>query len=229
MRAIDRTSGARTGLKVDMHVHTMWSGDSTTTPDELAAGVAASGIDVICITDHNAVAGAVELVSSGELGCQVIVGEEVRTTAGEMIGLFLTERIPFGLKPPEAAGLIRAQGGLVYVPHPFDPMRHCLAEAALRDLAAAGLIDAIEVINGKTSLDTLNAQAAAAAEELGVAAGAGSDAHVGEAVGAAYAVVDDFTDASSFLAALHRGRVDGGHFDPPRPWRPRIVPSTKSH
>jgi predicted metal-dependent phosphoesterase TrpH len=216
-------------LKVDMHVHTMWSGDSTTTPDELAAGVATSGVAVICVTDHNAVAGAIELDGAGDLGCRVIVGEEVRTTAGEIIGLFLTERIPFGLKPSEAAAMIRDQGGLVYVPHPFDPMRHCLAEPALRDLAAAGLVDAIEVINGKTSLDALNAQAAAVAHELGLAAGAGSDAHVAEAVGAAYAVVDDFTDAASFLAALHNGRVEGGYFDPPRPWRPRIVPSTKSH
>jgi predicted metal-dependent phosphoesterase TrpH len=216
-------------IRVDMHVHTMWSGDSTTTPDELAAGVAASGVDVVCITDHNAIGGAVELAASGALGCRVIVGEEVRTTAGEVIGLFLTDRIPFGLKPDEAAERIRSQGGLVYIPHPFDPMRHCLEEGALRRVAGAGLVDAIEVINGKTSLESLNARAAEVAAQLGVAAGGGSDAHVGEAVGAAYALIDDFTDAASFLAALRSGRVEGGHFDPPRRWTPRIVPSTKSH
>lgn len=212
-----------------MHVHTMWSGDSTTTPDELAAGVGASGVDVVCITDHNAISGAVDLAESGVLGCRVIVGEEVRTTAGEIIGLFLSERVPFGLKPEEAAARIRRQGGLVYVPHPFDPMRHCLEESALRRLAADGLVDAIEVINGKTSLDSVNAQAVAAAAELSLVAGAGSDAHVGEAVGAAYAVIDEFTDAASFLVALRAGTTEGGHFDPPRPWRPRIVPSTRSH
>ncbi|MDQ1403975.1 MAG: hypothetical protein QOG03_2291 [Actinomycetota bacterium] len=216
-------------LKVDMHVHTMWSGDSTTTPDELAAGVAASGVDVVCITDHNAIRGAVELAASGALGCRVIVGQEVRTTAGEVIGLFLTERIPFGLKPHEAATHVRDQGGLVYIPHPFDPMRHCLEVGALRRLVDGGLVDAIEVINGKTSLDALNAEAASFAREFDLAAGAGSDAHVGEAIGAAYAVVGDFTDAASFLTALRVGATEGGHFDPPRPWTPRIVPSTKSH
>ena len=116
-------------VRVDMHSHTMWSGDSTTTPDEIAAAVVEAGIDVLCITDHNAIKGAVELVD--RLPCRVIVGEELRTHAGEIIGLFLNERIPIGVQPDEAARAIRDQGGLVYIPHPFDPMRRNLAEAAL--------------------------------------------------------------------------------------------------
>src|SRR5688572_13571862 len=147
----------------------MWSGDATTTPDELAAAVAETGIDVLCITDHGTTAGALRLAASGELGCRVVVGQELRTGAGEIIGLFLTERLAFGLKPHEAARAIRDQGGLVYVPHPFDPMRQCLREDVLRDLLAQGLVDAVEVFNAKTSLASLQARAAALAAEHGVA------------------------------------------------------------
>jgi len=209
-----------------MHSHTMWSGDSTTTPDEIRDAVVAAGLDVICITDHNAITGAIELASS--LPCRVVVGEELKTHAGEIIGLFLRERVPIGVQPAQAAELIRAQGGVVYVPHPFDPMRRNLAEPAMRDLAAAGLIDAIEVINAKTSLQSLNRRAAAFAEEFDLAAGAGSDAHVPLALGAAYVEMPDFDGPADFLAKLRLGRVVGHHWDQARPWTSRIVPSTSA-
>ena len=209
-----------------MHSHTMWSGDSTTTPDEIRDAVVAAGLDVVCITDHNAITGAIELASS--LPCRVVVGEELKTHAGEIIGLFLRERVPIGVQPAQAAELIRAQGGVVYVPHPFDPMRRNLAEPAMRDLAAAGLIDAIEVINAKTSLQSLNRRAAAFAEEFDLAAGAGSDAHVPLALGAAYVEMPDFDGPADFLAKLRLGRVVGHHWDQARPWTSRIVPSTSA-
>jgi hypothetical protein len=202
----------------------MWSGDSTTTPDELAAAVAAAELDVLCITDHNAIAGAIELREA--LPCRVVAGEELRTAAGEIIGLFLTERIPTGIGPVEAARAIRDQGGVVYVPHPFDPMRRNLATPALYELAEAGLIDAVEVRNAKTSLESLNRRAADFAAELDLAAGAGSDAHVPDAIGAAYVEMPDFEGPDDFLVALRAGRVVGHHWDEPRPWTPRIVPST---
>lgn len=215
-------------VRVDLHMHTMWSGDATTTPDELREAVAESGIDVLCITDHGTINGAVELASS--LGCRVIVGEEVRTAAGEIIGLFLRERLPFGLKPDEAVTAIRDQGGVVYVPHPFDPVRHCMAEAALESLAASGSLDAVEVFNAKVSLAHLNRRAAEFAATHGLPGGAGSDAHVASAIGAAYVEMPDFDDASpaSFLQSLRAGRVVGHHYDAPREWRPRVVPSTKA-
>ena len=111
----------------------MWSGDSTTTPDELIETVDQSGIDVLCITDHNAIKGAVQL--QDELPCRVVVGEELKTHAGELIGLFLTERIPQGIPPVEAARRIRDQGGIVYIPHPFDPLRNNLREDVLDEAA----------------------------------------------------------------------------------------------
>ncbi len=205
----------------------MWSGDSTTTPDELRDAVIASGIDVLCITDHNAIRGALEL--SSNVPCRVVVGEELRTHAGEIIGLFLTERVPIGVPPLEAARLIREQGGLVYIPHPFDPMRRNLTESAMRELADIGLIDAIEVLNAKTSLPSLNAKAAAFAEEFNLAAGAGSDAHVPLALGAAYVEMPDFDGPADFLSKLRVARVVGHHWDEHRPWSPRVVPSTSIH
>lgn len=213
-------------IRVDMHVHTMWSGDSTTTPDEIAEAVVRTGVDVICVTDHHAIEGALSLARS--LPCRVVVGEEIATHTGELIGLFLSERIPQGLTAVDTARRIRAQGGLVYVPHPFDPMRRNLAAATLADLTERGLIDAVEVINAKTSLDSLNARARRWARDHGLASGAGSDSHVPEALAAAVVEMPDFDGPGSFLASLADGVAVGCHHDPPRQWRPRIVPSTGS-
>lgn len=211
-------------MRVDLHSHTMWSGDSTTTPDEVEHAVVEAGIDVLCITDHNAVRGARELAP--RLPCRVIIGEELRTGLGEVIGLFLTERLEFGLSPLEAAARIREQGGVVYIPHPFDPMRNNLHATALDELVGNRLVDAIEGHNAKTSLSHLNEQARTYAARHELACGAGSDAHVPEAIGAAYIEMPDFDGPSSFLDALRDGVVVGHHFDRHREWRPRIVPST---
>ena len=210
-------------VRVDLHTHTMWSGDSTTTPEEFEQAVLASGLDVVCVTDHNAIAGAIEL--RDRLAARVIVGEELRTAHGEIIGLFLTERVPMGIDHLDAARAIRDQGGVVYVPHPFDPMRRNMSERALYELAEADLVDAVEVLNAKTSLASLNRRAAEFAAEFGIVAGAGSDAHVPDALGAAFVQMPDFETPIEFLASLASGSVVGHHWDQPRPWSPRIVPS----
>lgn len=213
-------------VRVDMHTHTMWSGDCTTTPDELVEALSDGELGVVCVTDHNTISGAVAL--RDRLPCRVIVGQEVKTSRGEMIGLFLQERLPHRIKPEEASARIRGQGGLVYVPHPYDPMRHCLAADVIEALSADGAIDAIEVINGKTSLAHLNQRAADTASRWDLAAGAGSDAHVPLGFGAACVEMDDFPDgdAAAFLAALRAARPMGHHWDKARPWKARIVPST---
>ena len=211
-----------------MHMHTMWSGDATTTPDELREALEESRIDVLCITDHNTVNGAHKLAD--ELGCRIVVGEEVRSGAGEIIGLFLSERLPAGLSAPQVVERIRSQGGIVYIPHPFDPMRHCLKEDSLYGLARDGGVDAMEVLNAKVSLTSLNRRAADFAAEFDLPGGAGSDAHEPSAIGAAYVEMPDFIDGDpdSFMASLRLGRVVGHHYDAPRRWRPRVVPSTKA-
>ncbi len=211
-------------VRVDCHSHTMWSGDCTTTPEELHEAVVASGVEVLCITDHNATAGAERLAD--ELPCRVVIGEELRVGQGEIIGLFLTERIPAGIGVLEAAQRIRDQGGIVYIPHPFDPMRNCLRPEEIDLLVAEGLVDAIEGHNSKTSLASLNRKAVEYGERHGVAVGAGSDAHVPSAFGAGHMVMPDFDGPAAFLDALRHGRIEGHHYDKPRPWTPRIVPST---
>ncbi len=212
-------------VRVDMHSHTMFSGDSTTTLDEIHDAVAASGIDVLCVTDHNAIEGALRLQKSLAGVCRVIVGEEVRTHTGEVIGLFLTEKISYGASAADTCRQIRAQGGIVYVPHPFDPMRKNLTEASLNDIADAGLVDAVEGHNSKTSLKSLNARAVQFARERDLAIGAGSDAHVPLALGSGYIEMPDFDGPQDFLAKLREGTVVGHHWDEARPWSPRIIPS----
>lgn len=212
-------------VRVDMHSHTMFSGDSTTTLDEIHEAVEASGIDVLCVTDHNAIEGALRLQRSLQGVCRVIVGEEVRTHTGEVIGLFLTEKISYGASAADTCRQIRAQGGIVYVPHPFDPMRKNLTEASLNDIADAGLVDAIEGHNSKTSLKSLNARAVQFARDRDLAIGAGSDAHVPLALGSGYVEMPDFDGPQDFLAKLREGTVVGHHWDEARPWSPRIIPS----
>ena len=215
-------------VRVDMHTHTMFSGDSTTTLDEVVESVTESAIDVLCVTDHNALEGAIRLRSMLEGLCRVVIGEEVKTHTGEIIGLFLTERIPFGETAVRTCELIREQSGIVYIPHPFDPMRRNISESSLRDITERGLVDAIEVHNSKTSLQSLNAKAKSFAAHRGLAMGSGSDAHVPHALGSAYVEMPDFVDAADFLRKLGDGHVVGHHWDKARPWSPRIVPSVSN-
>jgi predicted metal-dependent phosphoesterase TrpH len=211
-------------VRVDMHSHTCYSGDAVTTLDELAERIESTDLDVLCVTDHHSIRGAVEAVER-DVDCRVVVGEEVKTRAGEVIGLFLTERVPHGLAPQETITRIRDQGGLVYVPHPFDPVRHALHEPVLRQLCGVGSIDALEVLNAKVSLDHLNARAAALAAETGLPGGAGSDAHDPAALGAAYVEMPDFDGPTDFLARLREGRIVGHRFDRARAWTSRVIPS----
>ena len=214
-------------VRVDMHSHTMFSGDSTTTLDEIVESVIDAGLDVLCVTDHNAIDGAVRLkrILEGDGVCRVIVGEEVRTHTGEIIGLFLNEKIPFGANAIDTAQQIRSQGALVYVPHPFDPLRRNLTEASLIEITGLGLVDAIEAHNAKTSLKSLNVEAAEFGNEHRLALGAGSDAHVPLALGSAFIEMPDFDGPQEFLANLQRGHIVGHHWDEARPWSPRIIPS----
>jgi predicted metal-dependent phosphoesterase TrpH len=204
-------------VRVDCHLHTALSGDAVTTIDELAGRVAETGIDVVCITDHNVTAAAVAAAERG-IGARVIVGEEVRTPDGDIIGLFLTERIPYVLPVIDVTGLIRAQGGLIYLPHPFDPARPSLGRVA-GQLCAGGLADVIEVFNAKIADPALNQQAASLADRYGLPGGAGSDAHDPDGVGAAYLEMPDFDGPASFLAALQQAKVVGEY----RPHAPRYA------
>jgi hypothetical protein len=207
-------------VRVDCHLHTVASGDSVLTLEELADRARRAGLDVVCVTDHNVTHAAV-VAAERDLGVRIIVGEEIRTRDGDMIGLFLTERIPYVLPLAEVIGLIRAQGGLVYVPHPFDQVRSSLG-AVLPALCAEGAVDVIEVFNAKIADQSLNARALSLARSFGLPGGAGSDAHDAPGVGAAYLDMPDFDGPAGFLAALADARITGEFRDhaPRYPRRP---------
>jgi len=196
-------------VRVDCHLHTAVSGDAVTTLDELAERVAQERLDVICITDHNVTSAAVA-ATERDIGARVIVGEEIRTRDGDVIGLFLTERIPYVLPLAEGIGLIRGQGGLVYLPHPFDPGRSSLGLVA-GQLCADGLADVVEVFNAKIEDPALNQRAAGLAARYGLPGGAGSDAHDPGGIGAAYLEMPDFDGPRDFLANLAAATITGEH------------------
>lgn len=207
-------------VRVDCHLHTLASGDSVLTLDQLAERTGQAGLDVVCITDHNVTSAAVT-AAEGDLGVRIIIGEEIRTARGDVIGLFLTERIPYVLPLAEVVSRIRAQGGLVYAPHPFDPARSSLG-GVLPGMCADGSVDIIEVFNAKISDQAQNDQAASVANTFGLPGGAGSDAHDAPGVGAAYLEMPDFDGPAGFLAALAAARV-AGEFRGHAPRYPRRV------
>lgn len=212
-------------MKLDLHTHTYKSGDSTTTYDEYIKGFAASGLDIVAVTDHLTIDGARYL--AGELGHQVIIGQEFKVREGELIGLYLQERIPPGLTAISAARLIHAQGGLVYVPHPSDDSRASISFDDLENLCSIGTVDIIEVANSKYPPAGWIGPAALMCEKYGLVAGAGSDAHVESAIGSTFVDTDALavTSPSQLLDALAQATVDARYFDPPRAWTSRIVPS----
>jgi hypothetical protein len=207
-------------VRVDCHLHTVASGDSVLTLEELADRARQAGLDAVCVTDHNVTHAAVA-AAERDLGVRIIVGEEIRTRDGDVIGLFLTERIPYVLPLAEVIGQIRGQDGLVYVPHPFDPVRSSLG-TVLPALCAEGAVDVIEVFNAKIEDQSLNARALSLARAFGLPGGAGSDAHDAPGVGAAYLDMPDFDGPASFLAALADAWVTGEYRDhaPRYPRRP---------
>jgi predicted metal-dependent phosphoesterase TrpH len=194
-------------VRVDCHVHTVASGDSVLAIEDLAERAVALGLDVVFVTDHHEISAAVA-ARRRDLGVRIEVGEEIRTPDGEVLGLFLTERIPYVLPLPVVVDRIRAQGGLVGLPHPYDPLR--AGTAAVADaLCSAGLVDVVEGFNAKGGHAAHNVAAADLAARRNLPVTAGSDAHDGPGLGAAYVEMPDFDGPAEFLDALGRGRVVG--------------------
>jgi predicted metal-dependent phosphoesterase TrpH len=209
--------------KVDCHVHTAYSGDARVSLDEIGSALEAGLLDWVCVTDHNSVRGGLELAE--RYPDRVVVGSEVKTWAGEIIGLFLNEHVPRRSDPAEVCEAIRAQGGLVYIPHPFCPAHHGLRRDVLDDLCARQLVDVIEAFNAKASIDSANEEAARYAASHGLAAGAGSDAHYPEFLGRAYVEIPPFEGSQGFLSALRDGNVHGTRYTwADARWRTKLVP-----
>ncbi|MHB8189307.1 MAG: PHP domain-containing protein [Ferrimicrobium sp.] len=210
---------------VDLHVHTFHSGDSVTSLDDIVAAVLDSDIEWIAITDHHSIQGALELASI--LKDQVIIGEEIATGQGELIGLFLTERIPPLAGLTITAKRIRDQGGLVYVPHVGDPTRRSINLENLELLAQHSLVDLIEVGNSKMA--DINHPAVDIATRWEIPSVASSDSHVASAIGSSSTQITanpyELTSQSLYQAAS-TGTVHYQHCDPTRIHTSQILPST---
>ncbi|MEX2024770.1 MAG: glycosyltransferase [Thermoleophilaceae bacterium] len=190
-------------VHVDLHMHTDHSGDCATPVATLIETAKAVGLDAIAITDHNEVSGAHEARDLAEKvgGIEVIVAEEVKTAdQGEVIGLFIEEKIPRGLTLQETIAAIREQGGLVYVPHPFDRMHSVPDYEHMLDIVED--IDAIEVFNPRVAFSAFNEEAARFAEKYRVVAGAGSDSHVAAGLGSVKIKMRAFDGPAEFLESL---------------------------
>ncbi len=162
------------------------------------------GLSPIFLTDHEGIGGARLLLEAGHAA---VIGQEVLTTEGELIGLFLKETVPSRLSPEETVDAIKGQGGLVYLEHPYDSGRRNLREAAIERIAAQ--IHIVEVVNGR-SRPKVNRLAEELRSTLGVPAGAGSDAHTLGEIGGVYVEMEAFEGAQDFLAKLRAGTVVTG-------------------
>jgi predicted metal-dependent phosphoesterase TrpH len=197
-------------LKIDLHTHTRLSRDSTMSPADLVARARAAGLDRVAVTDHNSMAGAFEAQAlDPEL---IILGEEIDCEDGtDLIGLFLWEPIPAGLSVEETAARIRAQGGVVYAPHPFAYLTRP-AERAEKVLAVA---DVVEAVNGRAFMPAWNRRALAAAESRGIPIAGGTDGHFAHEIGGTYTELPAFSSVESFRAALAHARPVQPHATSP--------------
>jgi predicted metal-dependent phosphoesterase TrpH len=191
---------------MDMHVHTHHSYDCLNRPQALLEAARERGLDRVVVTDHNEIAGALRM---RELDAQrFLVGEEIRTAEGpEVIGILLSEHIPRGTPAREACEWIRAQGGVVYLPHPFDTRRSGAAPILDR---ISDLVDVVEAHNARCYNDEYNRMAEAWALERGMPLGAGSDAHSIAELGRGHVELPAFEPTrDGLIAALRAGRVTG--------------------
>ncbi len=183
-------------MRIDMHVHTCYSADSNLGLADIVQAVEDGLIDGLAITDHNEIKGAQELQQFAPF--PVIVGEEIMTEDGEIIGYFLSKRIEAGLPLLETINQIKEQGGLVAVPHPFDRLRTSALKRNKLDLVTKYL-DMIEVFNSRNVFKQDNQLAQEFAEKAGLLKIAGSDAHTKPEIGAAWIEIETFKGASDFL------------------------------
>ncbi|MGC2373353.1 MAG: PHP domain-containing protein [Solirubrobacteraceae bacterium] len=212
--ALRRRLSRRKLIDVDLHMHTDHSGDCETPVEVLLAAAKEAGLGAIAVTDHNEISGALEArekaaessAQGGRDRIKVIVGEEVKTAEqGEVIGLFIEEKIPRGLSMAETVAEIKRQGGLVYVPHPFDRM-HAVPDYE-HLLPILDDVDAIEVFNPRVAIGAFNEEAVRFAAKYRIVAGAGSDSHVAQGLGSVRIRLRDFDGPQEFLQSLRDAEI----------------------
>lgn len=187
--------------KVDLHTHSIASPDGGITADQYAHALSTGQLDVIAVTDHNSIDFALRL--QGELGDRIIVGEEIMTNSGEIIGLYLKSPIEAGLSPLETIKQIKEQVGLVYIPHPFETVRKGLSAEALEELV--DYVDVIEVVNGRALLQNRQIKSAIFAKLHRLRGAASSDAHGLRGLGKTFTHTKDIPYRDSLLDAIASG------------------------
>jgi predicted metal-dependent phosphoesterase TrpH len=188
-------------FRVDLHMHSWFSADSITSPPRLVRRAREAGLDRVAVTDHGSIDGALEAAAL-DPGL-VIVGEEIKCKGGaHIIGLFLQEHVPTGRSVEETVDRIRAQGAVVYAPHPYA----YVTRSRRRAEAVLGVADVVEVFNSRAFVGSWNRLATAAAAERSLPCAAGSDAHMPWEIGRACTEIPCFTDAASFLCAVREAR-----------------------
>ena len=199
-------------LKADLHMHTHFSPDSEMSPDELVARCVNVGLNCIAVTDHNTIEGALAVRDVAPF--IVIVGEEIKSSEGEITGLFLKEAIPRGLAPAETVGHIKEQGGLVSMPHPFDRFRgSVITRRGLEEILPS--IDIVEVFNSRNNLNSDDRKAHEFAEQHGLLTSGVSDAHTPMELGRTYVEMPEFDGTpEGFKEALARGKIVGRRTNP---------------
>jgi predicted metal-dependent phosphoesterase TrpH len=188
-------------VRVDLHLHSNFSHDGQSSLEELIRRCAEIGLDRIALTDHNTIDGARQLARlAPEL---TIVGEEAKTREGEVIGLFITRRMPPFLPPEDVMDLVHDMGGLTYIPHPFD--RHRANFRAERIVELADRIDIIETYNAWCE-PAENQAATRFAADLGKVGATGSDAHAASELGRSWMEIEDYASPQDFLEKLRHAR-----------------------
>ena len=188
-------------MRVDLHLHSHFSHDGQSSLDELIQRCAECGLDRIALTDHNTVEGALALAKMAPV--LAIIGEEAKTREGEVIGLFITGRIPPYLPPEEAMDMIHGMGGLTYLPHPLDRNRAHFRGERLVELADR--IDIIETYNAWCE-PASNQAAARFAADLGKVSATGSDAHSARELGRSWMEMEEYSGPQDFLEKLRQAR-----------------------
>jgi hypothetical protein len=197
----------RPWIVADLHMHTSWSFDCAIDPPELVDHAEAQGLGAIAVTDHNVFGGALETVDLAR-GRELVVipGEEVKTdNQGEVIGLFLEREIERGMPFADTIAAIREQGGLVYLPHPFDRM-HAIPDPATLHRHLAD-IDVFEAYNARLLFEAHNDEALRFARKYDLTMGAGSDAHVLQGVGTGAVRMRAFRGPEEFLISLRSAEI----------------------
>ena len=207
-----RLIDSRPHIECDLHMHTDHSPDCATPPEVLVETAKQRGLDAIAVTDHNEISGALAAREVAERigGIKVIVGEEIKTAEqGEVIGLFIEQLIPRGMTMAETIAAIREQGGLVYVPHPFDRFHTVPDYEHLLEIVEQ--IDILEVFNPRVAFSAFNEEAVRFAAKYRIVAGAGSDGHVAQALGSVRIRLRDFEGPQEFLEAMREADIVRKH------------------